>query len=257
MRKRLSLLILISLAFSCTAAMKYVQHRRTNFRASWQPTEIANMIAWYDASAITDAEGTAIATWQDSGPNGYDLYQSVVPSRAYVTNNVGQINNKNFLYFDGANDFYTHGASTVYTQPNTFFVVYNCHGGATAYFIYDGTNSTTRNTSWDSYGTQIAIYGGASLVSAVNSKVANQWFLTEDTYNGASSGVITNEVTYLSGNAGSQSLSGLCVGHQFNNTYRFKGGIAEVIIYNANVSAGDRALLRQYFKGKYGPYASW
>lgn len=245
------------MALGCMAASVYVPHRRARFAYVPSPLEVANMIAWYDASKEVAAIGTAIDTWEDQGPNGYDLI-SPIGFQPYVTNNAGQIGGKRWLYFDGASDYLRHGASTVYAQPNTWFLVYNCHGGATAYFLYDSTNAATRNVSWDSSGTQIAMNAGSSVVAPALSKLANKWYYSEDTYNGASSNIKTNEVTYISGNAGAQSLSGLNVGRQLSGTpYYFKGGIAEIIIYNADVSAADRAKLRTYFKHKYGPYASW
>lgn len=253
--KRWPIALLLPMLFFCMAAMVYVPHRRLHF--GFKPTDIPGMIAWYDASKITSVIGTGIATWEDQGPNGYDLVQGTAANRPYVTNNAGMIGGYRFLYFDGVNDYLIHGASTVYSQPNSFFLVYNCYGGATAYWLYDGTNISTRNTSWDSAGTQIAMNAGSSIVSALNSKVANQWYYSEDTYNGVSSSIKTNEVTYISGNAGAQPLSGLNIGRYYPGLYFFKGGIAEVIIYNSNVSAEGRILLRKYFQNKYGPYTSW
>jgi hypothetical protein len=45
--------------------------------AAWRPTDLPNLLAWYDASetgTITHSGG-AVSQWDDKGPNGYDLVQ--------------------------------------------------------------------------------------------------------------------------------------------------------------------------------------
>lgn len=48
------------------------------------PERVSELFAWYDANDITDADGTAVATWTDKGGNGKDLTQSTAGSRPTI-----------------------------------------------------------------------------------------------------------------------------------------------------------------------------
>ncbi len=55
-----------------------------------------------------------------------------------------------------------------------------------------------------------------------------------------------------SGNILSSNSGNLLIGARSDNTYYFEGSIAEVIIYNTNLSSADRNTVEQYLANRYG-----
>lgn len=220
------------------------------------PADVPYLVAWYKADAMVGmTNGEAVTGWEDSGPNGYDLVSNVDP---YYTNNAALINNQPFIYFANS-PYMKHGASTVYDQPNTFFIVgFNDVLSSVDTFL-SGTNAATYEAIYGASTAKLIATAGTA-VGGANSSLISRFYLHEVTLNDPTSySMHTNGVDYASAasSPGTNSLSGLVVGAIYNTGNRLVGGIAEIIIYNSNVSAGDRTSIRTYFTDKYGAYADW
>src|SRR5690606_10619334 len=86
------------------------------------PSDIAGLIIHLDASSIVGvSDGAALATWPDSGPNGYDLTQATSGNQPLFR--ASAIGGRPAVQFDGTNDRMARTFGTTYSQPNTVFIV--------------------------------------------------------------------------------------------------------------------------------------
>ena len=259
---------IIPILFCCVAASFYLPHRRLAFRPSatpggFTPTDVANMIAWYKADALTGASvGDLVTNWFDSGANGYTLTQDAAARQPYYTNNAGLFNNQPWIQWDGSSDRLLFGGTNIFNQPNTIFAVCRYEGTGSTGVIADGTNATMSHAVRFLSNWRFALYAPTQINGAVNSATNLVGYLAEFTFDhpGNSSTIFTNGVSYVNSTSpGTNHLAGIVIGSAggVSGASFFKGAIAEVIIYNSDVSAGDRTSLRTYFTTKYGAYSGW
>jgi len=216
---------------------------------------------WYDADQITGlSDSDPVATWPDAGPHGDDVTQGTAAKRPlYKT---GILNGKPVVRFDG-NDDYLQGAFTnagATTQPLTIFAVAQLNAALVnddnAYVICDGVNSGTRSQLYKTEAPDPdawALYSGAVLTDGAADADWNIWAAL---FNGASSELWIDGVSVASGDAGAQAMSGLTIGTSYacSGVY-WSGDIAEIIVYDANLSDIDKNEVGNYLATKYGP--SW
>lgn len=181
-------------------------------------------------------------------------YNDASGGQPYWTNNVSRLGGKPWLEF--TNNRLLHATTQLYVQPNTIFVLCTWRTTSSARAVHDGTNTLYRNTLYNN-SRSFRINAGTEVASGANAFVVNTWYLCEETYTNGTSLLYTNGVSVMSGDAGVKSLGGFSIGSFYNGSSPFDGGIAEILVYNSNVSAGDRTNIRNYFTTKYGAYASW
>lgn len=235
-----------------------------NAGASFQPSDVAGLIMWYDANAIgspTNVNGYLVTNWYDRSVSGYTLRNTGLnpsggPYQPYFTNDASVLGGKPWLNF-GPTNYLLHFNTTKYSQSNVLFMVAKGGNSALTEQPIDGTNAVTRLAILIGASPKtITFYSGNTL--ALNPVVANKWYLYECTATNGGSSVFTNGVLMGTGNAGTHPLSGLVLGCRYSLDQNFLlGGIAEVIIYNGPVASGDLVKIRTYFTDKYGPYANW
>lgn len=76
--------------------------RITTYKA-FSPSEISGLVAWWDASTLTGADGSAVSALYDSSGNNVDMYMSTVANQPILKSN--NLNNRNVIEFDGSSDF--------------------------------------------------------------------------------------------------------------------------------------------------------
>lgn len=240
---------------------------------SWSlasPIDVSTLRAWYDladpTSLYTDtsrttrvsADGNAIASVADKSGQANHLTQSVAGQRPLYKVNI--VNTKAAALFDGSNDCWATAAfGAELTQPNTIFVVAKAAavGDALAHWMITGlAGASGRNDIFlqGDPSSVYTLYAGASLAAAAASNT--NWHTYSGIFNGASSkgrldgGAV---LTGLDGDAGSQTLAGITIGAEFDQASDpWSGYIAEVIVYNASLSAANHDIVGRYLAAKYG-----
>lgn len=231
-----------------------------NAGAAFQPSDVAGLVMWFDASFIkspTNSAGYLVTNWWDRSSSAYMLYNNGDGQQPYWTNNASRINNKPWLQFDGVNDRLKMATTQLYPQPFTVFIagIYLYTGASHTFFT--GTNSSFNVNLFADTFKRCQLYGGATLIGAAGI-TSNQWYLIECTITNGGSEILTNGVSNKTGDTGTRDLSGLTIGTIRTEDSAFLyGGIAEILWYTNNLSAGDRSNVRNYFTTKYGPYANW
>ena len=211
------------------------------------------MVNWYDASdasTITESAGD-VSQWDDKSGNAYHLTQSNGTYKP--TTGTRTINSLNVLDF-ATGDFIDVNTATSYSQPNTIFLVYelDSQGSGVANGVFcDGFGASNRHliayapNYWRNYaGTQISSSAGPSLASEQSTHIFNTT---------TSSIRVNGAVAVASASLGTQALSGLAVGRfSWGTAGNIDGGLAEIIIYNAAVSADDIDSIETYLQSKWG-----
>lgn len=232
--------------------------------AAFLPTDIAGLKVWLDASDIATlfqdsakttpvtADTDPVGAWADKSGNTNDVKQAVAGSRPAYRTNIR--NGLPALLFDGTADFLKSVAfGAALTQPNTIFVVVYIPstGGAVFLAIVDGIVSTNRHLmTRRNSSNQLRIDAGASLDST---ETLDKWVVWSALFNGASSQYWLDGVSEASGNAGTVTLTGLTVGARYDGAATwFSSYIAEILVYNANLSTSDRQAVEAYLLVKWG-----
>lgn len=243
---------------------------------------VANPFAWYDASdtSTISLSGTKVTQWNDKSANGYHLVQA---TNAYRPESGTQtINGLNVLQCDYISSLTSNAAASNYTflnySNNTIFIVFKTDSlpSTDPYWLL-----TTRGGSAGS-GTGIgirlqhytnklkdevidntaSIAVNADSTSTVSNATTTLWTLIRDPNNGtaadrsdmrknAGAAEKNNAVTVAAANqAPAQTLRVL--DYTGGGTLGFVGKLAEIIIYNSSLSAGDITTNQNYLISKWG-----
>jgi hypothetical protein len=231
------------------------------------PAGVSGMVAWFDANDIDDngiagdnpANAAAIATWKDRSGNNRNATAAGTAQPTYRTN---ILNSKPVVRFDGINDVMSLGNITaVETQGQTIFVVGKAsganqmyvtrHDGGTGGSFYMASNNTSAGGVH--YMVQRASGARADIYTAgtnTNYRVMTVMYdggVLKSYENGALTGTKTGP-----GGALQSNTSNLKLGHYDSTSWYLNGDLAEVIIYNRNLSEGEQGRIEEYLATKWG-----
>jgi len=221
---------------------------------AWEPDQLTNLEAWYDAddaTTITESSG-AVSQWDDKSGNGYHLTQGT--GAAQPTTGTRTLNSKNVMDFDGSDDLMAVAFGTALTQGNSFFGVFSIDDylPTGVQYYWDGDDSTNRNAMFFNYGAgTFDIFGGSSVIGygAVNQNDN----IFSAVFNGASSFLSENgELSPTTSNPGAASIDGLTLASRYNGQDYLDGIIAEFIVVDEAVSESDRQKVEGYLAHKWG-----
>jgi len=187
-------------------------------------------------------DGDPVGSWTDLTGNADHVSQGTADNRPSWQD--AELNGEPVIRFDGNND-YLRGAFTTggsISQPNTIFAVAKLTSvnDDAQRILFDGDDVTSRHV-FHQFPTpdpdEWAIWAGSNLAGSASD---GNWNIWTALFNGASSQFWANGVSEASGNAGTKALDGLTAGCSYMNDAYWEGDIAEIIIYDANLSAADR-----------------
>lgn len=207
------------------------------------PAGVAGLVRWWKADALALNDNDAVGTWPDSSGFIRNLTQATAGSKPTYKTNI--LNGLPVVRFDGTDDVLTSASGT---GPKHVFAVakYN-----TATFVdYDGL--VTGAGAGDA---EVVLTGRDGQNFFFNSPA-----VTTDYYKNGTSFVETamtgpmNAFAVMSiSSAGFQNPMAVQVGLDRNNAGRYwNGDVAEILAYNAVLSAGDRQAIQNYLGTKYG-----
>lgn len=214
------------------------------------PTDISNLVFWYDANDVNSGaeptNGTNISSWQDKGPNGYDLSQGT--GTAQPVYRTGILNGKPAIDFEG-NDFMDNTMTSGISQPNTWVLVVQPQTGWD--YIFDGR--TTRQLMDDNAGLLRMFAGVGTADTALNPTEGSNYMLFSF-FDGASSYLRYNKTDDSAVNPGTNGLDDLRLGSRQDNTGHFIGYIYQVLLYDKTLTATEISNLESYFENLYGTF---
>lgn len=224
--------------------------------ASFSPSDIAGLTRWYKADALSLNDNDAVATWTDSSGNVNATQGTGANQPTYKTNIV---NGKPIVRFNGTSTRLSIGDLSALTAAEGFIVIKTVadpaaglsSGGlweiGTEPFVTHFSFSAD-GTIYDQFGTnarKTTVNPATSLAAAFNIysvySAANDW---QSYLNGVSlfSTAVNTAAFTATATLGSDTAA----------TNFLSGDVAEFILYNAKLSAGDRTNVLSYLTSKYG-----
>jgi hypothetical protein len=207
-------------------------------------------IGWYasySADAILAADGSLVAQWNDTSGNARHLTQATSASQPTYRSSVSVLNGKPAVEFDGVDDFIRSAALTL-AQPFGIVVVFAGAGTSGEVLLgrYSGAGQAPilRNLTgaW-------SMFAGSNLSSGSANSSAH---LLMSAFNGATSALYADGAAGVTGNAGTNTSSGIRLGNDFNSTGALSGHIAYAAIKASALTTQERSDLlgwAQYFYG--------
>jgi hypothetical protein len=246
---------------------------------AWSPLSLGSKLAcWFDAddsATLLDAGGApadaaeAVQTWQDKSGNGRHATAPAAAQRP--TRQVGVQNGRAVVRTAGAALLNIGRAGAVFRNETAGYIFAvakdaNQAGGATHHIILQWANNSTgsrfsihgRHTSfsgdgWKAAGRRLDADGAVGI--AVGANANHSIIRARADWSGGKLYVSLNSsaeasVAYASG-AGSTSDTGSSAVHMLFNMPA-NSEIAEIVVVNAAMSAGEIAATERYLKDKWG-----
>lgn len=234
------------------------------------PANIPGLVFWLDADSITDADGTAVATWPDKSGQGFDATQGTGANRPVIKDNVAK--GRRGVLFTAASSHYmlANGLATPLSGDDTpftaVFVLLKASNAADHHALaigssaaanprhFLGTNAagSFRSARRDSAGTELDRSGGGS--NLVPRTVA---FI----FNGSGilsylDGIYSIDANHAVGDLG--ALDRCAIGALVNNasptgTGFFDGHLLMVAVWRRTLGVAEVSRLnRRYINPRYG-----
>lgn len=245
-------------------------------KKAFNPSNIAGLQLWLDATTgLFDAtsggnavttDGSAVARWEDQSGNGYHVTQGTSNNRPILKTSV--INSKNILRFDGSNDLLISAniSENNLSAMTCFVVAYVAGFGGGNFGRYFERGSNARvwfvNSIDGNTNRLIAVGGNFFHDTAINSIAAGNWYLNSAKWNGGTNRETdmsqkVNRVSSTKGLAGTGATTSVSnttyqIGNRSAADRAFNGDIAELIIYNTELTTTQVDDVEIYLAGKWG-----
>lgn len=251
----------------------------TLFSQLFLPSDVAGLALWLDASYAASlittsagstqavSDGDPVGRWEDRSGGARHLTQATSTSRP--TLKTAYQNGLNVVLFDGTDDFLQgptvsldqyYGASAV----TLFFVVRRDSTGNGA-LLEHGTATANAVRVWSPFSSDGKLYydhgnysSGGRISVAAPGGYSDAWHVLECYRESSSSEIVVDGSLQTSGTVTSSlgsltsTASMYLAKHAVSGSSMYKGHIAEVLVYSASLSSGNRASVRAYLKAKWG-----
>tara|TARA_R110000751_G_C13621831_1_gene464688 strand:+ start:95 stop:778 length:684 start_codon:yes stop_codon:yes gene_type:complete len=213
--------------------------------SDFDPNSISGLGAWYDASdnsTITESS-SRVSQWDDKKGTA-NLVQATGGSQPLLV--TADQNGLDIINFTGSRNMVTASLSAI-AQPQTWYIVATAPlaTGTTARIIDSGSQQMFHSA----VSNRFSIYAGTQL-NFVQSLGTTQYYIWTLRYNGASSDLLLDDVSKVTGNAGTSSAGTLDVAGRYGDYANNKFG--EILRYDSDVSSGDDDLIIEYLEDKWG-----
>jgi len=226
------------------------------------PKKFANLIAWWDANQIIGLnDGDPISQWNDlSGNENHLLQADAAKKPVYKISSIPALNGLPYVWFDGINDYLvTADFSTTYAQPNTIFILGRFRNIAQESIAYFGGNGVLFAYSLASPGFSHVFAGAPTAARACNyiAPEVGYYGLVTVVFNGANTlfrdakSLVVKNVDI---GGGGLVLFGVGIYADFTS-YAGAIDVAEIIVYNRELSSYERYQIETYLIKKWGIFS--
>ena len=234
------------------------------------PLTVSGLSLWLRGDSITLSDGSTVSTWNESAQRSMSLSQTSDSARATYIESDASFNNQSVLSFDG-NDYYDFSSnlfsSTLMGAGNSIFIVLSTPS-ISAHILGTGSSDSGYLETWGN-GLYLNSSGQISLktlngssshlkVPSVTSNLSSPIIASTVTDCSSSSIYIDGSLENTSNTACSpetaylNSTLGASDGYNYNTPQSFfSGKIAEIIIYNTQLSSNDREKIECYLSQRY------
>lgn len=215
------------------------------------PFDQANVHLWLEADwGVADNGGYASAI-ADRSVKANNVAQPLFTKQPQIITNYQ--NGKPVLYFGGNDYIYRQTFAENIPQPLTVITIFSCPTAALnwvyAAWNYPGTSRFfSNNTPYINAGSGMAY--AESMPMAMSTTV--------DIFNGANSKVYKNSILKVTGNSGSNGMTGINIGGYWGAVnpaaYNITAYWCATVIIAEAISDARRIIIENYFKTKYNLY---
>lgn len=208
---------------------------------------------WLRADTALVQSGGVVSQWNDISGNGLALSQATVPDRPTLV--TGVMNGKPVIRFDGTSDYLsTSYNAQLNAVSHSVLIVARVTGGAgTSRYVLGSTDSAAglgyglRVNPSNNWEYRTGSFGGFDAYNA-GASVLNQG----EIFTGYALNFFRNGNFIASGsNFGQNSSKPFYLGRKDQLPDYFTGDIAEVIVYNFELSSSQRVLVENYLSSRY------
>lgn len=211
------------------------------------PMNIAGLVAWLKADALTLADGAEIAAWVDSSGNGHTATKGTA-GPIFKTN---ILNGHPVARFSASNDWLVFANPTTNTGSVPYTIIFVSKGGGGYIFGEHGGGPFMYITNRPA-PEGFVISCNIPLASGGDYTGAFHVFIAE--VNGPTSKGYIDGSLVSSGDAGGSQINALAIG-AYNSSGTdaslFSGDIAEIVIFRRILTAHERQEIEAYLKIKY------
>lgn len=218
------------------------------------PGAITNLKLWLSVDSGLYQSGSP-NQWSDLSGNGNHAVQATTAQKPTLTAPIASLNNKSALNFDGTNDNLRINGFTL-AQPATVICLWNTTANNASQYVLDAAASTNRMILRYLSTSGISMFAGNSLGYPITAPFSFR--ISGLMFNGNTSSIYENNILKGSGDAGSQTLTGLTIGgrQDLAANFYFRGQMAELIIYDRLLTAQEYMDVLGYLQKKYSPPVS-
>ncbi len=228
--------------------------RLARFRApAFSPMRVPGCVLWLraDLGVTTAAGSTIVMDWADQSGNGSNMTAVEVGGSYPTLGSVGNVPNINFT----TGPYLTTSTGVAISQPDSVLVVAASAGTPTGYGAYF-CNQATADQSFaqtDNQAAEISLNAGTNVNQTMGVNLTSPGIIQVD-FNGSSSQVFQNGIQQNSGgiNPGANGGTFTSIGANFNGLSPFAGWIAEVLVFEPQLTSTWRTLVTRYLGGRYG-----
>jgi len=237
------------------------------------PLDIDGLHLWLDATDLALSDGDAVGTWEDKGPDGYDVTQSTSSKKPiYKT---GIIGGGPILRFDGVDDFLTHdvvnwrASDLAYTF---FMVVRTSLGAGSQEVVFSSCAGAASNPIWGIYtnlvgggtpeapgafrwspgvgdkSTTSILDGNPHIFMAQSQNPGRLWRLDGAIDANATTGDVGGPGSKPTGRT---NIAVACYNRNIEDSH-FGGDLGEIIYYDSALGSDDIADVESYLSSKWG-----
>jgi len=211
----------------------------------FDPDSIDDLGAWYDASdsSTITSSSDRVSKWDDKKGSA-DLVQTDGSKQPLLVED--DQNDLDIINFTGSRDMTVTSESA--SQPTTWYLVMTAPAADTT--TRRPLTCGSQQFFHSAVSNRFSIYAGAQL-NFIESLGTTQFYIWTLRFNGASSDLLVDDTSKVSGDAGTGTINGtLNIAGSDNNYSNNKFG--EILRYDSDVSSDDNDLIIEYLQDKWG-----
>jgi len=226
---------------------------------SFSPINISGCVLWLRADLGVTLNTTTVSAWADQSGNGNNFSQGTANKQPTFTASDAAINSQPVLDFDGSNDVLdgSFAAGLTGAKNWSLICVFKADTFAAARVAVSvGTITTGYGIGNNISGTskrEISHYGVANIQDSASTSSYEVWTVTRDNAGSPSLTMKVNGATQtLDVPTATMNTPGVtaAIGAKYTVSF-FDGKIAEVILYNVDISS-SLSNLHSYLSTRYG-----
>ncbi len=233
----------------------YWTPRHRNRNRSFSPRLIKGCVAWFDAAKGITFTGSDVSGWADQSGQGNDLAQGIEARRPSFVSAIAEIQNRPAVRFTKADGNKMIAVGITTSQPMDLFIV-----------TKRGTTSSPGNIMWGASSSAagplafVNSGGNDGILSAGDTLLEDgvdetNWIIREYVLDGAASEIRHNNVQVGADTISTNGFDLFCLGDSGTNAgaqYYYDGSVAEVILYDSNLSSKERRKVLGYLRKRHG-----